>query len=160
MARLPPRNSALADLKQRLANTRFPLEAVISDWSQGVPPERQKRLIDYWQHSYDRREAERILNGFGQYRTLIDGLGIHFLHVRSPHHNPCRSTSRSASRISGRSSSARPAAGRKRRTATWSTSITYRAAATSPRSSSRNCGPMSCESSAASSTEVSRISRN
>jgi pimeloyl-ACP methyl ester carboxylesterase len=79
--------SALADLKMRLANTRFPDEAEVSDWSQGVPLQRQRRLIDHWQHRYDWREAERILNGFGQYRTLIDGLGIHFLHIRSPHQN-------------------------------------------------------------------------
>jgi epoxide hydrolase len=75
----------LDGLKARLALTRWPDHETSEGWSQGVPLERAKALIDYWQHDYDWRRCEAMLNGFGQYRTSLDGLGIHFLHVRSPH---------------------------------------------------------------------------
>ena len=55
------------------------------DWSQGVPLEELQALVDYWRTDYDWRRFEARLNGFAQYRTPIDGLDIHFLHVRSPH---------------------------------------------------------------------------
>jgi pimeloyl-ACP methyl ester carboxylesterase len=50
-----------------------------------VPLARARALIDYWRDNYDWRRCEKMLNGFGQFRTEIDGLGIHFLHVRSKH---------------------------------------------------------------------------
>ncbi len=77
-------DTALEDLRQRLALTRFPEKETPSDWSQGVPLAYVKELKEYWQHGYDWRRAERRLNGFSGYRTAINGLGIHFLHVRSP----------------------------------------------------------------------------
>jgi pimeloyl-ACP methyl ester carboxylesterase len=77
--------SALDDLRQRLARARWPEREPVDDWSQGVPLARLRALVDYWRTDYDWRRCEALLNGFDQYRTEIDGLGIHFLHVRSPH---------------------------------------------------------------------------
>ena len=77
--------AALDDLKARLDRTRFPGREPVDDWSQGVPLAWLRALVDYWRHEYDWRRCEARLNGFEQYRTEIDGLGIHFLHVRSPH---------------------------------------------------------------------------
>jgi pimeloyl-ACP methyl ester carboxylesterase len=75
--------SALDDLKRRLAQTRWPDRGTVADWSQGVPIAKMKALVEYWRTGYDWRRCEARLNGFPQYRTEIDGLGIHFLHVRS-----------------------------------------------------------------------------
>lgn len=77
----------IADLKMRLARTRFPEKETVSDWSQGVPLAKAKALVAYWRDQYDWRKAERKLNAIPQYRTEIDGLGIHFLHIRSKHKN-------------------------------------------------------------------------
>ncbi|MGH8777966.1 epoxide hydrolase family protein [Paraburkholderia sp.] len=79
--------AALQDLKARLAATRFPEKETVSDWSQGVPLAKMKALVVYWRSDYDMRRIERRLNSVPQYRTQIDGLGIHFLHVRSKHQN-------------------------------------------------------------------------
>ncbi len=75
---------ALADLRCRLANTRWPERETVADWSQGVPLAAIKALCHYWQHGYDWRRCEARLNASGQYHTCIDGLRIHFLHIRSP----------------------------------------------------------------------------
>jgi pimeloyl-ACP methyl ester carboxylesterase len=75
----------LDDLKQRLANTRWPERETVDDWSQGSPLERVQALVEYWRTRYDWRRCEAMLNRFGQYKTQFDGLGIHFLHVRSRH---------------------------------------------------------------------------
>src|SRR5712691_257339 len=77
--------TVLDDLKRRLDMTRWPNRETVSDWSQGVPLARVRALVDYWRTKYDWRRCEAMLNGLGQYRTEIDGLGIHFLHVRSRH---------------------------------------------------------------------------
>jgi pimeloyl-ACP methyl ester carboxylesterase len=77
--------SALQDLRLRLAGTRLPERETVGDWSQGAPRDRVRDLLAYWASDYDWRRLERRLNRLGQYRTEIDGLGIHFLHVRSPH---------------------------------------------------------------------------
>ncbi|WP_343728479.1 epoxide hydrolase family protein [Duganella sp.] len=79
--------AALDDLKLRLSLARWPEQATVPDWSQGVPLERLQTLVDYWQHHYDWRKAEARLNAFPQFTTRIDGLDIHFLHVRSRHAN-------------------------------------------------------------------------
>lgn len=76
---------ALDDLKARLRSTRLPERETVTDWSQGVPLADASALIAHWRDRYDWRRCERRLNGFPQYRTMIDGLGIHFLHVRSKH---------------------------------------------------------------------------
>jgi len=78
---------ALDDLKRRLASTRWPERETVADWSQGVPLQKAQALIAYWRDKYDWRRFEARLNAFPQYRTQLDGLGIHFIHVRSPHPN-------------------------------------------------------------------------
>ncbi|WP_406149011.1 epoxide hydrolase family protein [Streptomyces sp. NBC_01012] len=77
----------LVDLKERLSRTRWPEAETVDDWSQGVPLAYAKELCEYWRTAYDWRATEARLNGVPQFRTEIDGLGIHFLHVRSPHPN-------------------------------------------------------------------------
>ena len=77
--------SELDDLRQRLARTRWPEKEPVGDWSQGAPLGKVQALCEHWQNRYDWRRCEAMLNGFGQFRTEISGLGIHFLHVRSPH---------------------------------------------------------------------------
>ena len=79
--------SALDDLKQRLASTRWPEREPVNDWSQGVPLEKLRALVDYWKDGYDWRRCEAELNRFPQFRTEIDGLGIHFIHAQSRHQN-------------------------------------------------------------------------
>jgi pimeloyl-ACP methyl ester carboxylesterase len=75
----------LHDLRDRLERTRWPEEETVEDWSQGVPRAYLRDLCGYWAESYDWRATERRLNALPQFRTLIEGLGIHFLHVRSQH---------------------------------------------------------------------------
>src|ERR1700759_1806697 len=74
-------------LQRRLANTRWPEHETVDDWSQGAPLAKVRALCDYWRTTYDWRRCEAQLNGLGQFKTEIDGLGVHFLHVRSPHPN-------------------------------------------------------------------------
>ncbi len=75
----------LRDLRERLARTRWPESETVEDWSQGVPLVYLKDLCGYWGERYDWRATESRLNALPHFRTMIDGLGIHFLHVRSPH---------------------------------------------------------------------------
>jgi pimeloyl-ACP methyl ester carboxylesterase len=77
--------SQLDDLRRRLAATRWPEREVVDDWSQGIPLAYVQEVCRYWGSSYDWRAREARLNGFDQFRTEIDGLGIHFIHARSPH---------------------------------------------------------------------------
>ena len=76
--------AALDDLRHRLAQTRWPEPETVADWSQGAPLARVQALCAYWRNGYDWRRCEAMLNGWGQHRTVLDGLGIHFLHIRSP----------------------------------------------------------------------------
>lgn len=78
-------DEALDDLRARLRATRWPEQETVDDWSQGIPLAYVQELCTYWADSYDWRAREAYLNGFPQYRTTIDGLGIHFIHVPSPH---------------------------------------------------------------------------
>jgi epoxide hydrolase len=78
-------DAELHDLQERLRNTRWPDQETVGDWSQGVPLAYLRELCGYWAGGYDWRPTEQRLNLLGQFRTGIDGLGIHFLHVRSPH---------------------------------------------------------------------------
>ena len=80
-------DSEIEDLKQRLARTRWPNPETVPDWSQGVRSEDAKSLIEYWQREYDWRRFESELNRFPQFLTTIDGLDIHFIHVRSKNPN-------------------------------------------------------------------------
>ena len=74
----------LRDLRERLARTRWPEPATVGDWSQGVPLDYLQSLCRHWSDGYDWRVREARLNELAQFRTVIDGLGIHFIHVRSP----------------------------------------------------------------------------
>ena len=74
----------LDDLRTRLMQTRWPEPATVDDWSQGAPLARVRALCAYWRDGYDWRRCEARLNGWGQHRTVLDGIGIHFLHIRSP----------------------------------------------------------------------------
>jgi len=77
----------LTDLSERLDRTRWPEEEPVDDWSQGIPLRVVRDLCDYWAHRYNWRERERKLNAIPQFRTEIDGLGVHFVHMPSPHEN-------------------------------------------------------------------------
>jgi pimeloyl-ACP methyl ester carboxylesterase len=70
-------------LAQRIDLARWPEQETVEDWSQGTPLGVLQDLVAYWRDGYDWRWCERRLNGFGQFTTEIDGLRIHFLHVRS-----------------------------------------------------------------------------
>jgi epoxide hydrolase len=78
-------DAVLTDLKSRLRNTRWPEAELVDDWSQGAPLKWIKDVCGYWAEQYDWRKREAALNRFAQFTTDIDGLGIHFIHVRSPH---------------------------------------------------------------------------
>ena len=80
-------DAAIEDLRSRLAHTRFPDREPVQDWSQGTPLSYVQELCGYWQRDYDMRRLEKRLNAYPQFRTEIDGVAIHFLHVRSPHEN-------------------------------------------------------------------------
>lgn len=72
------------ELKQRLERTRWTSGETVGDWSQGVPLTILQDLCSYWSKGYDWRRCEAELNSWPQFITTIDGLPIHFLHVRSP----------------------------------------------------------------------------
>jgi epoxide hydrolase len=78
-------DEAIEDLRDRLARARWPEPETVDDWSQGVPLAYLQEVCEYWRDGYDFAAAQARLNAFPQFRTEIDGLGIHYLHVRSPH---------------------------------------------------------------------------
>jgi epoxide hydrolase len=75
----------LDDLARRLRDTRWPEPETVDDWSQGIPLGYVRDLCEYWLQEYDWRASEARLNRFPQFRTRIEDLHIHFIHVRSPH---------------------------------------------------------------------------
>ena len=74
-------------LRARVAATRWPHKELVDDWSQGVQLAMLQELARYWAADYDWRKCEAALNGLPQFTTEIDGLGVHFIHVRSRHEN-------------------------------------------------------------------------
>lgn len=74
----------LVALRQRLECARWPEREPVPDWSQGVPLAALRALCEHWRLSYDWRRCEAQLNALPNFRTHIDGLGIHFIHARSP----------------------------------------------------------------------------
>jgi pimeloyl-ACP methyl ester carboxylesterase len=78
-------DEALADLRRRIAATRFPGKETVADQSQGVQLATIQELARYWATEYDMRRLEKRLNALSQFTTEIDGLDIHFIHVRSKH---------------------------------------------------------------------------
>jgi len=79
--------SALDDVRMRLKATRWPDQETVPDDSQGAQRAKLQELVRYWATDYDWRNAEARLNALPQFKTRIDGLDIHFIHVRSPHRN-------------------------------------------------------------------------
>src|SRR3712207_6156029 len=77
----------LVDLRQRIAATRWPSKELVADRSQGVQLAPLQELARYWATDYDWRKAEAKLNALPQFTTEIDGVDIHFIHVRSRHEN-------------------------------------------------------------------------
>jgi pimeloyl-ACP methyl ester carboxylesterase len=79
--------AALDDLRRRLAHARLPESETVSDFSQGVPLKTIRQVLHHWQTRYDWRKVEARLNAVPNFITEIDGLDIHFIHVRSRHEN-------------------------------------------------------------------------
>ena len=77
----------LTDLRRRVSATRFPERETVTDFSQGVPLATVQALASYWATDYDWRKVEARLNAVPNFITEIDGLDIHFIHVRSKHEN-------------------------------------------------------------------------
>src|SRR5579864_9829484 len=75
-------DAQLADLRKRIAATRWPDKETVDDRSQGAQLARLKDLVNYWDTGYDWRKAEARLNALPQYVTTIDGVDIHFIWVR------------------------------------------------------------------------------
>jgi pimeloyl-ACP methyl ester carboxylesterase len=75
----------IEDLRRRIADTRWPSSELVDDRSQGVQLATLKALADYWANDYDLRRIESRLNALPQYTTDVDGVDIHFIHVRSQH---------------------------------------------------------------------------
>src|SRR5437588_9592191 len=78
----------LDDLRRRIAATRWPSKELVQDRSQGVQLATMQELAHYWMTDYDWRRCEARLNTPPQFKTEIDGVDIHFIHVKSPHENP------------------------------------------------------------------------
>src|SRR5688572_29738550 len=78
-------DEALEDLRRRIAATQWPEKETVADQSQGVPLAMVHELADYWATDYDWRRCEGELNSLPQFITEVDGLDIHFIHVRSEH---------------------------------------------------------------------------
>jgi pimeloyl-ACP methyl ester carboxylesterase len=75
----------LTDLRDRLTRTRWPEKETVDDWSQGVPLAYLRELCAYWADGYDWPATQARLNELPHFRTTLDGLGVHFVHVRSPY---------------------------------------------------------------------------
>jgi hypothetical protein len=80
-------DTKLTELRRRIRATQWPEKETVSDHSQGVPLAMVRELARYWATDYDWRKAEAKLNALPQFMTTIDGLDIHFIHVRSKHPN-------------------------------------------------------------------------
>ena len=78
-------NEDLEDLKGRLSSTRWPEKETVEDWSQGVPLSYIKEVHDYWINEYDWRSREEYYNSLPQFITDIEGIDIHFIHIKSKH---------------------------------------------------------------------------
>ena len=77
----------IADLRRRIGETRWPTKELVADRSQGVQLATLQELARYWTNGYDLRRCAARLNALPQFTTEIDGVEIHFIHVKSPHEN-------------------------------------------------------------------------
>ena len=80
-------DAELNDLRQRIMATRWPKRETVNDATQGVQLNTIQKLAKYWANDYDWRKVEAKLNSYPNFVTKIDGLDIHFIHVRSKHAN-------------------------------------------------------------------------
>ena len=80
-------DAEIEDLRRRIAATRWPEKETVADESQGVPLATMQALAEYWRTEYDFGRLEARLNAFPHFVTEIDGLDIHFIHVKSPNEN-------------------------------------------------------------------------
>src|SRR5690242_14791953 len=78
-------DAALEDLRHRLAAVRLPSRELVPDRSQGVQLAVIEELARYWATTYDWHRCEERLNALPQFKTEVDGLDVHFIHVKSPH---------------------------------------------------------------------------
>src|SRR5580693_58192 len=78
-------DEAIADLRRRIAAPRWPSRELVTNRSQGVQLATIQELARYWAADYDWRACEARLNALPQFKTEIDGVDIHFIHVKSPH---------------------------------------------------------------------------
>ncbi|MDT7622546.1 MAG: epoxide hydrolase [Pseudonocardiales bacterium] len=78
-------DTQIEDLRERLARARLPEAEPVDDWSQGVPLAYLRELAEYWARDYDMSRVATRLNALSQFHAAIDELGVHFLHIRSPH---------------------------------------------------------------------------
>ena len=101
-------DEALADLRRRIAATNWPERELVPDASQGVQLATIQELARYWGTEYDWRKCEAKLNVLPQFVTEIDGLDIHFIHVRSTHENALRHAASSLFSVSKASPSRLP----------------------------------------------------
>ena len=85
--RIEVSQASLDDLRSRVLATRWPSKELVNDRSQGVQSATLRELARYWTTEYDWRVCEARLNALPQFRTTIDGVDIHFIHVRSQHEN-------------------------------------------------------------------------
>src|ERR1700741_2229618 len=76
---------AVADLRRRIAAVRWPSKELVGDRSQGVQLATIQELARYWATEYDWRRCEARLNALPQFKTEIEGVDVHFIHVQSPH---------------------------------------------------------------------------
>ena len=76
-------DAVITDLRTRLAATRWPEAETPNDWSQGIPLAYTQQIVNYWQTDYDMQRLATRLNAYDNYLTEIDGLDIHFMHVKS-----------------------------------------------------------------------------
>ena len=76
---------AITDLRERLSRTRWPDAETPDDWSQGIPLSYVQDVADYWQNGYDMNRLADRLNAYPHFTTELDGVNVHFLHVRSSH---------------------------------------------------------------------------
>src|SRR5262245_41068453 len=85
--RVEVRQNDIDELHRRIDATRWPTKELVADRSQGVQLAAMQELARYWRNEHDWRKCEARLNALRQFKTNIDGLDIHFIHVESPHEN-------------------------------------------------------------------------
>ncbi|MFD9615468.1 epoxide hydrolase N-terminal domain-containing protein, partial [Streptomyces sp. NPDC059083] len=81
---VPVDAEALADLRERLARTRWPDRETVDGWDQGVPLDYLQALCRYWEQDYDWSARAEAINQLPQFTTVLDGVRIHFVHAPSP----------------------------------------------------------------------------